>query len=124
VNLIDRQPFLARILVVEDERNIRFLVVSILRQQKHEVIEAVNGVDALRCLEEHGNFDLIVTDILMPEMDGVQLTEAVRQEFPDLPILVVAASQDPAKAALERGANYFLPKPFSYSKFISAFNDL
>jgi len=115
---------LARILVVEDERNIRFLVISILRQQNHEVIEAVNGVDALRCLEENPNFDLIVTDILMPEMDGVQLTEVVRQRFPNMPILVVAASQDPAKAALEKGANYYLPKPFSYSKFVTAFDSL
>jgi CheY-like chemotaxis protein len=115
---------LARILVVEDERNIRFLVVSILRQQKHEVVEAINGIEALRCLEEDAAFDLLITDILMPEMDGVQLTEIVRQRFPSLPILVVAASQDPAKAALDKGANYYLQKPFSYSKFVSAFNSL
>jgi CheY-like chemotaxis protein len=115
---------LARILVVEDERNIRFLVVSILRQQKHEVVEAINGVEALRCLEEGPSFDLVITDILMPEMDGVQLTEAVRERYPKLPILVVAASQDPAIAALKKGANYYLPKPFSYTKFISVFEAL
>jgi CheY-like chemotaxis protein len=106
-----------RVLVVEDERNIRLLVMTILRKEGYEVFEADNGVKALLILEKSPTFDLVVTDIMMPEMDGIEMTEKVREQYPDLPIIVMCASPDPANKALAKGANYYLSKPFSYSKF-------
>src|SRR5687768_15709292 len=106
---------MARVLVVEDEPPIRLLITTILKQNRHEVVEASNGADALLALDQSPNFDLIVTDILMPEMDGIQMIISVRERFPDLPILVMAASKDPIMEALARGANTYLMKPFSYA---------
>jgi two-component system, OmpR family, KDP operon response regulator KdpE len=109
-----------RVLVVEDERPIRFLVASVLRQQGHVVVEAVNGAEALRHIEEDPTFALIITDYLMPELDGGQLTQAVRQQFPDLPVLIISAHQQGEKEAMEKGATSFLGKPFSHTKLLLA----
>jgi CheY-like chemotaxis protein len=113
-----------KVLVVEDERPIRFLVASVLRQLGHVVVEAVNGVEALHCLEADVSFALIITDYLMPELDGGQLTQAIRRQFPNLPVLITSAHQQGEKEAMDKGATAFLGKPFSHDKLLSAIHKL
>jgi CheY-like chemotaxis protein len=110
----------ARILVVDDEQHIRLLVATILKQHGYRVVEAANGMEALRYLEEDRNFALLITDIRMPQMDGIQLTGAVRKQFPALPIIVMSAYLNESQEALTKGATSFLPKPFSYGRLLSA----
>lgn len=107
------------VLVVEDEPHIRRLISAILQQQGYTVVEAVNGEEALRCLRG-ATFDMLITDIRMPTMDGVELTEKARQQQPDLPILVMSAYHTEAAQAIQHGATNFLPKPFSFDNLLSA----
>jgi CheY-like chemotaxis protein len=109
-----------RILLVEDERPIRGLVASILKQKGHHVVEVNNGAEALRCLDRDPNFDLLITDIRMPQVDGLELTAIIRQWLPDLSILVMSAYPDEEAKALQQGASSFLSKPFSHMKLLAA----
>jgi CheY-like chemotaxis protein len=117
--MIDREAPMARVLVVEDEPSIRLLMTTILQRHEYDVLEAIHGADALLVLEASPTVDLIITDLRMPIMDGIQLIDSVRPRFPDLPILVMAASKAPIMEALKRGANSYLLKPFSYATFLS-----
>jgi CheY-like chemotaxis protein len=107
-----------RVLVVEDEANIRFLIVTLLRQLDFDVIEAMNGEDALDLLAQQPPFDVVVTDLQLPRVDGLQLIEIVKREFPHVKVVVVSAYQDRLAEALEKGVHNQLRKPFSRQQFI------
>ena len=107
-----------RILLVEDERHIRTLVAAILKRKGHRVVEVTNGVEALRQLDRDPNFDLLITDIRMLQVDGLELTAIIHQWLPDLSILAMSAYPDEEAKALEQGASCFLSKPFSHMKLL------
>jgi two-component system cell cycle response regulator CpdR len=90
-----------RILLAEDDRIVRELVVEMLQDAGHEVAAAGNGAEALRMLLESGTagFDLLLTDIAMPVMNGFELARQAVALWPDLPILYV--SGDASKALAE-----------------------
>lgn len=111
---------MARVLVVEDELNIRLLIGFILQQMGWEVVEAQSGDDALEVLESEEAFDLVITDILMPYVNGIELIEALKREYPSLPILVTSAHTPESQEALEKGANLSLPKPFSKQQLVES----
>lgn len=102
-----------KILVVEDDLSLREAVVDSLTLAGHEVCEAINGVEGLQQLRAQTP-DLILSDINMPEMDGLQLLDAVKQERPWLPFVLMTAYGDvgQAVAAMQRGAHDYLMKPF------------
>jgi two-component system chemotaxis response regulator CheY len=103
------------ILIVDDSATVRALVRSALQADGHAVIEAANGAVALATLEA-ARPDVVITDLLMPEMDGIALTEAVRTDarLGAVPVLVLSTeSSDTAKArARAAGATGWLGKPF------------
>jgi two-component system chemotaxis response regulator CheY len=105
----------ATILIVDDSVTMRALVRRALESDRHTVIEAPHGVAALAALE-NGAIDLVVTDVLMPEMDGLSLTRALRADprFRAVPILVLTTE---ATAAIKErgravGATGWIVKPF------------
>jgi len=106
-----------RILVVDDHKNMRGLVTELLSTMGYTILEAQDGKEAMR-LVEIGPIDLVMTDLKMPEMDGIELTRAIRRMRPDLPIIVYSAHRfiDTAPAALKAGANEYLAKPFLRTK--------
>ena len=110
-----------RILVVDDHKNTRMLVNELLSGAGYQVLEAKDGKEAMG-LVEIGPIDLVLTDLKMPEMDGIQLTRAIRRIRPDLPIIVYSAHRfiDTAPAALKAGANEYLAKPFLRTKIEQA----
>lgn len=114
-----------RVLLVEDERHIRILVSSILRRKGFETVEAGNGREALRCLRDEPPFNLIITDLNMPELSGVDLLKALRSTRPDVPIIVISAytATDWAREALEH-AVVALQKPFSHSQLVDTVNNV
>lgn len=114
-----------RVLVVEDERNIRILLTSILRQQGFDVVEAPDGREALRLLREDGQYRLIITDLRMPNMNGVALLEALHEDFPDIPVIVTSAyaTADWASPAVDN-AYRSLSKPFSHRQLLDAVQDV
>ena len=107
----------ATILLVEDEELLRAGVQEVLEIQGYKVITAPDGEQALACLAAEP-IDLIITDLVMPKMDGVDFVKQLREIKPDLPVIVVSGS---TRNIMQRygidsiqvpGANASLPKPF------------
>jgi two-component system cell cycle sensor histidine kinase/response regulator CckA len=112
----DRRVGEEMILLVEDDEEVRQVAARILRSSGYRVLEAANGADALRlCESEEGQVDLIVTDIVMPEMGGSELAERVRKTQPDVRILFTSGYTEDAavrQSFLDPG-EAFLEKPFT-----------
>lgn len=102
-----------RILIVDDEEAIREVVSSILEAQGYQCSTASNGREALDVLKEK-SFDLVLSDMVMPEMDGMQLLRKLREKDPDLPVVMVTAMHDLSTAidAIRHGAYDYILKPF------------
>lgn len=104
---------MARILVVDDEADIRDAFAVILEREGHAVTKAADGAQAAQ-LHHHGQFDLIITDLTMPGLDGIELTRTVRTDLrSDIPILLVTASTLPQDIvdAKQAGITEHLAKP-------------
>jgi two-component system phosphate regulon response regulator PhoB len=102
-----------RILLVEDEQDIRSLMALHLRREGLELVEAADGDEALRALQQ-GAWSVLVFDWMLPGMNGLELIRAVRQQDPKTPILMVTAKAEAADIVLglETGADDYLVKPF------------
>jgi two-component system KDP operon response regulator KdpE len=104
------------ILVVEDELNIRRIIKITLEMEGFTVIEAQNGVEALEMTEKHRPH-LIITDIMMPEMDGIQFYMSLKEmpEAVDTPVIVLTAKSqsEDVKYATLLGVDEYLSKPFN-----------
>ncbi len=111
------------ILLVEDEDGLRSLNARGLRSRGYSVIEAANGLEAMEALEEkNGAVDLVVSDVVMPEMDGPTLLKNMRGRNPDLKIIFVSGyAEDAFEKSLPENQQFaFLPKPFTLSQLVAA----
>ena len=118
----------ARILFVEDDKSPRQIFAGMLRERGYEVLEAENGRKALEYLER-GPVDLIITDMVMPEMDGVQTIMAARNRCPGVKIIAVAESRfTPAESSLKiarvLGSHKTLVKPLISDELFEAVRGL
>lgn len=102
------------ILLVEDEENLQEALKLNLELEGYEVICAGDGLEALK-KTEHEFFDLIILDIMLPEVDGISVTETLRLQNNDVPILIVSAKSSSADRVLglKKGADDYLIKPFN-----------
>jgi two-component system cell cycle sensor histidine kinase/response regulator CckA len=104
------------VLLVEDEDAVRLFASRALKNKGYAVIEAKNGEKAMEALEKAGRrLDLLITDVMMPEMDGPTLVKAARLRFPDLKVIFISGyAEDAFREKVENDtAIHFLPKPFS-----------
>src|SRR5438477_1087958 len=111
------------ILLVEDEEGLRSLNARGLRSRGYSVIEASNCVEAMEALEQkNGAVDLVVSDVVMPAMDGPTLLKTMRGRNPDLKIIFVSGHAEDAfdKSLPENQQFAFLPKPFTLSQLVAA----
>jgi two-component system cell cycle sensor histidine kinase/response regulator CckA len=111
------------ILLVEDEEGLRSLNARGLRSRGYSVIEASNGVEAMEVFEENNdNVDLVVSDVVMPEMDGPTLLKAMRERNPEVKIIFVSGyAEDAFEKSLPENQQFaFLPKPFTLSQLVAA----
>ncbi len=108
------------ILVVDDEEPVRNLIVALLSRLGHRSVAAVNGVDALDRMKKN-KIDAVITDIKMPNMDGVALTIEILKRNPGLPVLVMTAfgEEYSAGGAIAAGAREFIKKPFTPEEFFA-----
>ena len=115
---------MARILLIEDEDSVRAMLRKVLETDGHDVLEAANGEQALQ-LEENGPVDLVVTDIIMPQMDGFGAIHLLRKRDPDIAILAVTGgTADYLKAAKDKGACQVLQKPFDNQTLLDTVSSL
>ncbi len=114
-----------KILVVDDESDIRAIVGGLLAQHGYEVLQARDGAEALMLLRKR-HFDLMVLDIMMPKLDGYQVMESLKSINPDLPVVMLTAratDKDVWKGYVE-GCHYYVTKPFELETLIRAVNYL
>ena len=114
---------LHRILIVDDEPDIEPLILRRMRRQikagVYGFLFAQNGVEALDVLSEHPNVDIVISDINMPEMDGLTLLEQIRKVDPNIRAIIVSAYGDMKniRTAMRRGAVDFITKPIDFDDF-------
>jgi two-component system, cell cycle sensor histidine kinase and response regulator CckA len=111
------------ILLVEDEEGLRALNARGLASRGYTVLEAGNGIEAIKLLEDRaGEIDLVVSDVVMPEMDGPTLLKEMRQRNPDLKMIFVSGYAEDAfeKHLPDRGQFAFLAKPFTLKQLVAA----
>ena len=116
---------MARILIAEDEEALRALCARGLATDGHEVLSACDGSEALEVLtREQGRFDLLLTDVRMPIMDGIALALSVARDFPALTILMMTGYADQRERAhnLEALIHDVIAKPFTLATLRTAVN--
>jgi len=106
-----------RILLAEDTDDLRHYIGKILTNLGHDVVTTENGLAAWEMLREKGGFDVLISDIMMPKVDGYELLERIRNNdtLNDLPVILITAKsgEDPKLKALGIGADDYLPKPIN-----------
>jgi YesN/AraC family two-component response regulator len=109
---------MARFLIIDDEKMVRSTLRKILEKNRHEVLEAHNGREGLKVFGDRKDIDIVITDIIMPEVEGIQVIMELRKRNPDQKVMAISGggrtkNQDYLKAATQLGANATLAKPFS-----------
>jgi CheY-like chemotaxis protein len=107
------------VLVVDDNDCIREVLTALLSHKGHRCESAANGREAMEKVAQ-GHFDVVITDVNMPEMDGITLTRELALRFSDLPVMIMTGQLDEhcRKSALLAGAREVLRKPFEISEFM------
>src|SRR5438128_2567569 len=110
-----------RILIVDDEETIREIVSSMLTSANFNCRQAASGMEALALLDSGEEFELMLSDLMMANLDGIGLLEKTKERFPDMPVVMVTAVHDisVALAALRNGAYDYLLKPFEREQLLA-----
>jgi DNA-binding NtrC family response regulator len=105
----------ARILVVDDDDNLRWVIQTQLEQMGYAVITAADGEKAIEAIEKEPPA-LVLTDLKMPGLSGMQLLERIRRDYPEVPVLIMTAfgTIQSAVQAMRAGAYDYLAKPIDY----------
>ena len=108
-----------RILLVEDEENIREVVKLNLELEGYEVVEAGKGKEAMKYFHEQ-HFDLAILDVMLPEVSGLDICEQIRLTNSEIPVIFLTAKDAPADriAGLKKGADDYLTKPFELEELL------
>lgn len=117
---------MARILIIEDDPNMRSLLELTLRSAGHQVQSAPHGGEGLKC-QAASPAELVITDIFMPEKEGLETIRALRRADPKLKIMAMTGLPDlgdPLTAARRLGANSTLEKPFQPHELLAAVQEL
>jgi len=113
------------ILLVEDEENLQEALKLNLELEGYEITSAYDGAQALEAVQKE-YFNLIILDVMLPELDGIQVCETVRLSNPDIPILILSArnSSSDRILGLKKGADDYLTKPFNLEELLLRVNKL
>jgi len=119
---------MSRILVVDDDSSIRAMLQSVLSAEGHEIVTADEGASACARMRQVA-FDLVITDIVMQNQDGIETILAIRREWPHVPIVAISgggqyAWTDVLDAAALFGASRTLVKPFAMSTLLTCIREL
>jgi CheY-like chemotaxis protein len=114
-----------RILVIEDDEEMRALLRDMIEEEGYKTDSVNNGSEAFHKLAKE-SFDLIITDVRMPGLTGLDILPGIKRLQPDAPIIVITAfgSEEVQRKAFERGANAYLEKPIHFQKLRTLIHDL
>ncbi len=105
-----------RVLVVEDDPLVRHTLLRNLDRDAYDVLAVGDGVEALALLRASGNFQCVISDVAMPNLDGEQLARALEVEFPELPVVLMSGNREPVVTPQTGAPRAFLRKPFDGSE--------
>src|SRR5215813_1467390 len=113
-----------RVLIVDDEEVLRDVLDAVLRREGFDVVMASSGEQALAVLDEDGAIDLVILDVMLPGISGIDTLRAIRISNPSLPVIVITAysSIDGAIEAMKQGAFHYIPKPFKNEEVVLTVN--
>ncbi|HUP62843.1 MAG TPA: sigma-54 dependent transcriptional regulator [Thermoanaerobaculia bacterium] len=113
-----------KILIVDDEEVLRDVLDAVLRREGFDVVTAASGEEALSVLDGDGEVDLVVLDVMLPGISGIDTLRAIRIANPTLPVIVITAfsSIDGAIEAMKQGAFHYIPKPFKNEEVVLTVN--
>lgn len=111
------------ILIVDDEKHYRSILSTCIKEEEYTTLTAKNGLTALKTLE-NSDIDLLITDMKMPDMDGMELLKSVKAKLPDIPVIIMTAhgSIETAVEAMQNGAFTFIQKPFTSENLLFFIN--
>lgn len=114
---------MARILIIDDEEDVRYVLRRILAAAGHDILEAAHGGEGIEISKSEAP-DLVITDIFMPEVEGLETLREIKQNHPDQKIIVISGGGksgylDVLEAALSLGATEQIAKPFSPSELLA-----
>jgi len=100
------------IFIIEDDKRVLAMMKNYFEYLGHDIITASNGMDGLKMLKSK-NYDLVITDIVMPYVSGVGIISVMKEKTPDLPVIAITAyGKNPERLAAEKRADVVLRKPF------------
>ena len=110
-----------RLLLAEDEEDLSRALVTVLKHNNYSVDAVYDGAEALDYLENGGNYDGVILDIMMPKMDGITVLKTIRRHGNSVPVLLLTAKAeiDDRVEGLDSGADDYLPKPFSMKELLA-----
>ncbi|MCK6553975.1 response regulator [Candidatus Binatia bacterium] len=114
-----------RILIVDDEEDIRALLARLVRREGYEPVVACDGEEALRATAATRP-DIMLLDVKMPGLDGIEVLHEVRRAWPDLPVIMITSQAGAAdvRGALLAGARDFIKKPFDHAEVLGALRSI
>lgn len=120
---------MSRVLVADDTKAITDIVSNLLQKEGHDVIPVYNGQEAIDTLSREGHFDLVITDMLMPEKDGFDVINFVKENTPETQIIVmtgggVSITPNEVIKSVGNDIEVFLTKPIGKSELLDAVNQI
>ncbi len=108
-----------KVLVIDDNEDVLKTIKNFLEQKYYNVVAVTNGLDALKLFEsEKSEFDLLITDLVMPSISGVAIISIVKERYPKVPIIAITGwGEHPEALATEAKADVVLEKPFELDEF-------
>ena len=104
----------SKLLIIDDNKEILDALYDFLRKKKYNVFSASNGLEGLKLIEnEKQGFELVITDLIMPDISGVALISIIKKKYPDTRVIAITGwGEHPEALATEAEADYVLEKPF------------
>lgn len=116
---------LCTLLLIEDEARLRGLVAQVLRSEGYEVVEAADGLEGVERFQDSGPFDLLLVDLNLPYLTGVEVCQRVRERQPDQRIMICSAAimDDHERELTRLGVHHYLTKPYRAEDLLSHIAD-
>jgi DNA-binding NtrC family response regulator len=108
----------SKLLIIDDNKEILDAIYDFLSKKKYDVVPASNGLEGLKLIEnEKQGFDLVITDLIMPDISGVALISIIKKKYPGTRVIAITGwGEHPEALATEAEADYVLEKPFELSE--------